>query len=440
MSGAVVAVAASGGRDSTALLHATACAASRMGLQVLALHVHHGLMPEADDWQAHLARQCARWRRRGLPVKLVTWRLQGVPMPGESVEAWARRERYAALAGMARQGGASLVLLAHHQQDQAETFLLQALRGAGPRGLAAMPRSFEDKGLFWSRPWLGLDRGLIESYLRRHRLAHVEDESNQQGRFARSRLRQQVWPSLLAAFPQAAASLCAAAARAHESAQCLGDLAELDAGTCVDAEGRLLLDSWCRLSGDRQRNLLRHWLLGRLGRGAPETLVRRLCEEAPAAPTMARWPAPHGEVVLERGILRWRRLMTRPASSMPAGGAPCDLSRVGPHALPGWGGHIVVSVAEGQGVPASWLAGCDLRPRSGGEDFQRSQRSAPRSLKKQYQALGIREHARTGPLVYFGNRLLFVPGLGMDARCLHAEGDDLRSLHWEPDPCSVVLD
>ena len=127
-----VAVAASGGRDSTALLHATLRAAQPSGIEVLALHVHHGLHADADAWQAHVHAQARRWG-----AGFDTRRLAGQPGPGDSVEAWARRGRYQALAEMARAAGCDLVLLAQHQRDQAETFLLQAMRGGGP--LASPP-------------------------------------------------------------------------------------------------------------------------------------------------------------------------------------------------------------------------------------------------------------------------------------------------------------
>ena len=107
-----VAVAYSAGRDSTALLHATARAAQALGAEVVALHVHHGLMPQADAWLQFAERQVGRWQRSGLPVRLVSTRLQGKPSRGESVEAWARRERRVALAGMARAEGLDTILLA----------------------------------------------------------------------------------------------------------------------------------------------------------------------------------------------------------------------------------------------------------------------------------------------------------------------------------------
>ena len=126
-----IAVACSGGRDSIALLHVTARAARPLGVEVVALHVHHGLMSAADAWLAQLRAQCAQWAEAGLPVRLVFTRLTERPAPGDSVEAWARGARYRALAEMARAAGCDAVLLAHHRRDQAETFLLQALRGAG---------------------------------------------------------------------------------------------------------------------------------------------------------------------------------------------------------------------------------------------------------------------------------------------------------------------
>ena len=134
----VVAIACSGGRDSVALLHATLNAGRALGTSVVALHVHHGLMADADRWASELEALCECWN-----VGFECERLSGSPEPGESVEAWARRGRYRALARMARDAGASLVLLGHHLHDQAETVLLQALRGAGPAGLAAMPRVVE---------------------------------------------------------------------------------------------------------------------------------------------------------------------------------------------------------------------------------------------------------------------------------------------------------
>jgi tRNA(Ile)-lysidine synthase len=430
----IVAVAYSAGRDSTALLHATARAGRAQGFDVVALHVHHGLMPQADAWLEFATEQCRRWRRRGLPVRLVSTRLAGKPLKGESVEAWARRERRTALASMARENGAAAILLAHHRRDQAETVLLQALRGAGAAGLAAMPRSIERDGLCWHRPWLEQPREAIESYVRRYRLRYVDDTSNADLRFARSALRAEVWPALTRAFPDAEGALVAAARRAHEAQQVLADVAEHDLAPLTDG-GMLDVTRWCNLPLARRANALRAWLQRTLRRGAPESLVARLLVELPDA-KQARWPVDANQQLASyRGRLR----LIPPIASMvitPNEGA-IDLSRPGLHALPQWGGALdVTRVAEG--VPGSVLRACTLRTRVGGEQFQRAPLSTPRSLKKQYQDAGIAAWQREGPLVYADGRLLFVPGLGIDARWL--SGGHTRpglTLHWRSDRGAV---
>jgi tRNA(Ile)-lysidine synthase len=300
----VVAVATSGGRDSTALLHVTARVAAEHGLQVVALHVHHGLVSQADEWVRHLQRQTKRWARAGLPVRLCVTHLTGQPAPGDSVEAWARRGRHHALAQMAHAAGASLLLLAHHEADQAETFLLQALRLGSPAGLSAMPSVVERAGLTWARPWLTLRRATIDAYVRRHRLAFVDDSSNADARFARNRLRLQVLPVLEEAFPGALRQLAAAAQRQQEAAACLRELADADLRTCVDAEGRLQLAAWQGLSAARGRHLMRAWLQTAWPAGIPESLVARLCDELPDSRSGARWPLPGGWVLRQRLVLR----------------------------------------------------------------------------------------------------------------------------------------
>lgn len=297
-----VAVATSGGRDSTALLHATARAGRVFGFQVWALHVHHGLMPQAADWWRHVRRQCARWRRAGLPVHFEGRRLRGAPAAGDSVEAWARRERYAALGDMARSLGIDMVLLAHHRRDQAETVLLQALRSAGPAGLAAMPRAVERHGVWWCRPWLDHPSEAVDAYARRHRLRFVEDPSNRDPRFSRGRLRHLAWPVLTETFPQLEVALSGVARRMQEADAALAELACLDAKNAVMEEGgRLRIAVWQALTLARRGLLLRHWARSWSPVGMPDSLVGRLQRELPRARTGHRWPAPGGQLHLERG-------------------------------------------------------------------------------------------------------------------------------------------
>lgn len=426
-----VAVAVSGGRDSTALWHAAAsCAAQGSGLEVVALHVHHGLLAEADAWVQHLQRQARRWAVRGLPVRLHWRRLQGAPARGDSIEAWARRERYAALTEMARAESIGLVLLAHHRRDQAETFLLQALRGAGPAGLAGMPREIVRGGIVWARPWLEQPREAIEAYVRRHRLGFVEDPSNADVRLARSRMRQTLWPALSGAFTDAETSLAASARRAQEAAACLHELASLDAGLAVGHDGSLDVAAWSGLSAARRANLLRGWLAEQ--GGAPESLVQRLLQELPGAGSASAWPRPEGMLRLHAG-----KLQALPARPAPTGAPPAslrvDLSRPGRVAVPAWRGSFEVRHVDSHGVDAARLRLGELRARRGGERFQRADQSPARGLKKQFQAAGIAAWQRDGPLLYSADQLVFVPGLGIDARVQAPPGSAMLGLRWLPD-------
>lgn len=422
-----VAVAFSGGRDSLALLHATTRAAVLLDLDVVALHVHHGLVPGADAWVLSAQRLCARWRRRGWPIRLRWARLDSAPASGDSVEAWARRERYAALRRMAAEEGASLVLLAQHRRDQAETVLLQALRGGGPKALAAMPRQAERDSMLWVRPWLSQSRAAIDAYISRYRLRPIEDPSNDDPRWARNRLRKEVWPALVAAFGDAEQALAAVAERAAEAAAALAELAASDLAS-VARNGMLDRTTWLRLSPPRRALVLRSWLAEVLLTGVPESLVQRLLVEWPRT-AAARWPVDARRMLQAyRGGLRW--VAVRPDSRAPAAAQRMDLSVAGDFDLPAWNGHLEVRLATAGGIAPSALKHAELRARSGGEQFQRALRTPPRSLKKQYQLAGLPAPERHGPLVWAGDRLLYVPGLGIDARALAEPGRPQLTLSW----------
>ena len=425
-----VAVAFSGGRDSLALLHATCRSAQALGLQVAALHIHHNLLPEADAWLTSAQALCARWHRRGWPLQLHWARLEGSPAAGDSLEAWARRGRYAELTRLAQHAGATLLLLAHHRQDQAETVLLQALRGAGPAGLSAMPVLAQRGALAWARPWLTQPPRAIDAYVHRHRLRPVQDPSNHDAALARSRLRSQVWPAFTAAFADGELALIGVAARAQEAATALAELATLDLASCA-ADSALQVGPWRTLSAARQANALRHWWRAQTGRGLPETLLRRLVAELRPSGA-ARWPAgPGWQAVLYRGTLL---LVADPPRPLGAAVTQLDLSVPGRTSAPGWGGAFEVVDVPAGGLPAASLAQVALRPRSGAERFQAEPHRPPRSLKKQYQAAGVPAHARQGPLLWdAGGCLMWVPQLGPDARCLAMPGVAQLLLRWLPD-------
>ena len=424
-----VAVAFSGGRDSTALLHVTVRAALTQGVEVVALHINHGLSADADRWHARAVATCRRWARAGAPLRCVAHRLPHRPPAGESIEAWARDARYAALTEMAHTQSAGLVLLGHHQGDQAETFLLQALRGGGVAGLAAMPRRIERDGIVWARPWLSHSRDDIDAYLRRHRLAFVEDESNAEPRYARNRLRCDVMPVLGAAFPGAQAALALAAQHAHEAVVALAELAAIDLAAAANSSG-LELQPWRALSVARRSNVLRSWLRSALGSPAPATLVERLLSEWRARDGLRQWPCTGGRLVAWRGVLRFRPTPTRPLPSSADGEVHLTVTRPGRYAVAAWAGCLEVAEAVQGGVAWGRLARIRLGPRRGGEQFKPSADRPARSLKKQFQAMGVPPGCRGGPLVHSGELLLYVPGLGIDSRALATAAEPQASLRW----------
>jgi tRNA(Ile)-lysidine synthase len=430
-----VAVAVSGGRDSTALLHCTVKAAAVLGVEVVALHVHHGLNPRAEDWLLHVQKQSRRWG-----ASFASSRLLSQPAAGESVEAWARRERYAALAQLALAQDCQQVLLAHHRRDQAETWLLQALRGGGALGLSAMPLHMRRLGVLWHRPWLGLPREAIDAYVHKHRLKHIEDSSNSDLRFARNRLRAHVWPALTAAFADAEQSLASAATRAQETAALAAEIASLDLLDAANATG-LHMPAWLALSPARRLNVLRAWLGLTLPRGAPQTLVARLMFELPAC-DVGHWLAPDMQLRLHRGVLRTVAAPATGGLGLSAEGEakqasaplPIQLAKAGKHAVPDWQGHFVSTRAEQGGIAAALLKGAQLRQRQGGEQFQLNTKGIARSLKKQFQARAVPAWQRQGPLLFSAQgQLLFVPGLGINVVALAPDGQTQWQLDWRPD-------
>ena len=421
-----VAVAASGGRDSTALLHCTVRQAGLLGVEVIALHVDHGLMPQAPDWRQQVQRQSRRWGAAFACRQLV-----GAPARAESVEAWARAARYQALAEMAVENNCNLVLLAHHRRDQAETWLLQALRGAGAAGLAAMPAVAHRQGLTWARPWLDQPAQAIEAYARRHRLHFAQDPSNADPRFARSRVRLQVWPALTAAFADAETTLAAAAARSQQSLALAQEVAQLDLPALAGAAG-LALAPWLLLPPARRLNALRAWLGAALGTPPPHSLLDRLMQELPAAHQGA-WPAPGAGLRLYRG---WLAVASQPAlAALPRHADQLlDLSRSAAVPVTAWGGHWRMQAVNEGGVALGALRQVLVHARQGGEAFRIRPAAPARSLKKQFQALAVPAWERQGPLLSTpAGELIFVPGLGPEAAFQATAGQAQRSLCWVPD-------
>lgn len=249
-----LAVAYSGGADSTALL--LACAEKWPG-QVRAMHVHHGLQAAADDFADHCETVCA-----GLQVSLQVKRVQAGHAPGESPEDAARKARYEAFRALAHEDRAQAAIksiaLAQHADDQAETLLLALSRGAGLPGLSAMPARWQRDGLDYYRPLLQVPAAEIRVWLARRGASFIEDPTNTDERFTRNRIRTRLLPPLEAAFPQFRETFSRSARHAAQAQALLLDMARDDlAGTGMPPAIKALQG----LSTARQANVLRHWLL-----------------------------------------------------------------------------------------------------------------------------------------------------------------------------------
>ena len=424
-----VAVAVSGGRDSTALLHCTARQAGALGVQVTALHVHHALQPQADAWMKQVAQQARRWG-----AEFACQRLSTSPTRGESVEAWARQQRYRALAEMARQARCELVLLAHHRRDQAETWLLQALRGAGAAGLAGMPGLARRDGITWARPWLAHSGDTIADYVRRHRLGFAVDPSNADPRYARSRLRLSVWPALVGAFADAETTVAAAASRSQDALALAQEAAEADLSVLAESRG-LNLARWQQLPPARRKNAMQAWLTRSTGHSQAQTLVTRLMLELSPA-SQGSWPASGATLRLYRGWLNAEVVLpvVEAAVLEPTW---LDLSREGEVGLPAWGGHWQVQAAREGGVATAILGRVLAHARIGGERFRLAKGGLARSLKLQFQARAVPAWQRRGPLLSTPQgQLVFVPGLGPEATFAAAPGQAQMCLQWVPDAAS----
>lgn len=414
-------VAFSGGLDSTVLLHLLACHPQRSAWPPLsALHVQHGLQAASTAWPAHCQAIC---EALGVPLETVGVRVE----PGASLERAAREARYGAFAQALADG--ELLLTAHHRDDQAETLLFRLLRGAGVRGLAAMPDR-RRLGRGWlARPLLGIERAELERYAFQHGLRWVDDPSNADTRLARNYLRHDVLPLLRARWPRADAALARSAAHLREAEILLGELASLDLGNARSASRwpwlalpSLALEPLARLSPARQRNALRNWL-------APFTALpdqdhwagwEALRDAREAASPV--WRLAHGELHRGDGRLWWLSGdWLRPPPPAPAW--PTGLDRL---ALPGNG----VLGWAGEAPVGDW----EVRYRRGGECLAVPGRGR-RDLKRLLNEAGIPGFARGRlPLLYRDGQLCAVANLpGLDR--LHGQGAALR---WTPPPGDPV--
>lgn len=379
----------SGGIDSVVLLHVLDALAPRFGYRLSAVHVDHGLSPHAANWAGFCRSLCGSL---AVPLKVVRVR---VARAGKGLEAAAREARRAALS----KARCDAVALAHQRDDQAETVLFNLLRGAGLEGARGMPALGLLAGKPLLRPLLDVARADIAAYARAHALDWIEDESNADESLTRNYLRRRVAPLIAARFPRWGESLARAAR--HFAA------AELDA-----------------------QKLLRAYLKEKGLRAPSEAKLAEMLKQLAAGGPRAA--IAHDGALLRR--YRKRIFLTTPDPPR-ARLQPRAWSGEDRLTLPELGGELRFRKVRGKGIDRRLVeqGGFEVRLRSGGERLQPDPRRPRRSLKNLFQEAGIPPWERERlPLLYRDGELVWVPGLGVDAKFLSAARAAGVEPLWKP--------
>ncbi|MGE5616535.1 MAG: tRNA lysidine(34) synthetase TilS [Bacillota bacterium] len=391
----------SGGLDSVVLLDLLVRERERIRLS--AVHVHHGLSKHADEWADFCRRLCAE---RG--IELTVERVRVDRAAREGLEAAARAARYAVYASL----DVDCVALAHHRDDQAETVLLQLLRGTGLKGIAAMPgeRSLPASRVRIVRPLLDYPRSALEAYARERGLEWIDDDSNASLRIDRNFLRHAIAPKLderFAGWREAATRFARHAASADAL---LVALARIDG--LPDAAGEpLAIDP--ALPDERRANLLRAFFALNALDMPSEARLNEIARQAFAARSDARVRIEHAGALLVRH--RDRLHIERPASAhgpwhRPWHGEP-EVDLGAPH------GSVSFQSAKGEGLSFARIRepGWHFAGRAGGERLRLSAHRPTRTLKNLFQEhdIPLWERERM-PLLFHRERLVWVPDIGID--------------------------
>ncbi|HSJ49491.1 MAG TPA: tRNA lysidine(34) synthetase TilS [Gammaproteobacteria bacterium] len=413
-------IAFSGGMDSHALLHAIASRRGELTMPLGAMHVDHGLHGHSPAWAEHCRQVCAE-----LGVDFVLLSGDARPTPGESPEAAARNLRYGLLRDWLPVN--ALLLSAHHQDDQAETLLLQLLRGAGPKGLSAMPASVPLGQGTLLRPLLDYGRDDLRAYARDQGLEWLEDPSNADTRLDRNFLRRYLLPELKTRWPGTARVLARSAELCAEAAELQEQVAQQDlAGAAGARPGTLSVAALGRLPEPRRRNLLRHWLQT-MGFSLPSRVVLgRILAEVLAARADAEpcvhWPG------CEVRRYRDELFALAPLASPPTGAAqdwaPGEVLAVA-------GGTLCADTATGQGLRLTPGTRLQVRFRQGGEQLRLTGRAHHHALKQLLQESGVPPWERERlPLLYLGEELVAVADLWVAAGHQAGPGEPGWKIHW----------
>jgi tRNA(Ile)-lysidine synthase len=416
-----VAVAYSGGLDSTVLLHAASQLLSGQSVELRAIHINHGIETAADQWQAHCQACCEQWQ---IPLSCRT-----LALGKGSSEDEARQARYAVFAEQLRED--ELLLLAQHLDDQLETLLLRLCRGSGVAGLGGMPRQRRLGRGNLLRPWLDIRRSVLADYARQQSLSWIEDQSNSDSRYDRNYCRREVLPRLEQRWPHYRDSWQKSQQLLQESGALLEDLARLDLQAITGSHSSILQrQPLLDLAQPRQRNLLRHWLQSVLGiDGIDWPVLQTICEQLLPAGADSKARLELADCTLQVFQEQLFALRQLPFDGQDVGSWNA-LQRV-QFSLPG-NGELLARAVQGEGLDRRLADTLELRYRRGGESLRLPGRPE-KALKKLLQEQGVPPWQRQRlPLLFQQGQLVAVPGLGVREGCQAAAGEAGLSVHWQP--------
>jgi len=413
-------IAYSGGLDSHLLLHALAQLRPLLKPKLCAIHIHHGLQAEADEWANHCQSVC-----QTLEIPCEVRRVQVDTGHRESIEANARTARYEAIAQIVAPN--DVVLTAQHADDQAETVLLQLLRGAGVAGLAAMPAVTRLGQAWLVRPLLSYTRDELYDYARKMDLHWIEDSSNADTRFDRNFIRHKIMPVLQQRWPSVSHIFSRVARHQAEADELVQILAKKDRQKCKGKKSeQLSLPVLSSLSIARQHNVVRFWIKT-LGLQLPSTaqlqqIFTKLITAKSDSQPVVRWQG--GEVRRYRQfIFAMPNLPKIPESSYSI---KCKF----PQSLSLPLGKLSFNKVQGRGIVLSTGTQLNIRFRQGGETFHwhGHQRVVKKLLQTAHIPPWIRHYI---PFIYNENLLIAIPNIGIADGFLAGEGEIGWKIKWE---------
>jgi len=416
-------IALSGGLDSTVLAHALATTRERHGKSLLAVHVDHQLQAESGRWTDYCRELAGR-----LGIEFVAERVSVDRTGSGGLEAAAREARYTVLARHTH-GGAWL-LSAHHRNDEAETLLLNLMRGSGPAGLAGIGLLTPFAGGWLARPLIDVSRAALESYAAAQDLRWLDDPSNDDLRFDRNFLRHDVLPALEQRWPGVVERLARSAGLAGDAASMLDELAAIDLQRVGGQASRIEIEGLLQLSEPRQRNLLRY-AIRRAGLPVPgaarlATVIDTVLHAREDAQPLVAWQG--AELRRYRGTLYLLPPLGETAWP-PAGRA----LGAGPLALGAGMGTLRLAPGASRGLSDSILErGLSVRGRRGGEEIKPAAQAPTKKLRKLLQVEGVVPWMRDRlPLVYAGDELVAVADLWLAADAVSEPG---TAVYWDDRP------